>query len=430
MFYEIPMKNKLTYKVWPEAEKSIPAIDIESNKHICIPMINDNILIIGKTGFGKSTLTKKVVNKFLEDEQDQFTVFLDVKDDFREYMRREDKAVCFADNAANFNLFRWNLVKEIRQSEDWESELEAISSMLFSDLSADSKNRFWIEAAKSVFKAYIKTILYCYKNSPSNRQLIDGLKYMSKKQLINHIAEYKPNSNVLRDYFGYTPNEPYKEPKRTGDIMAFLNIVSEKITGPFYSEDGTDTIHDFLDGKYGKRLFLVYDYSKRASSNIFFRLILYKIIENRLSQNVDRSKKILLVLDEAPALETDFGLMQAATLARGNNLQIILGTQSLEKLYCIAPELNAEHITNASLAGFPTIISFSPGDPETINMLQEIFGNRKKYLVSFGISRYSQPVSEIKTEPIVTAEDLSSLGIGECYIKIRNAEPQRVKILL
>ncbi len=428
MFYEIPAKRN--YCAWPEAKKSIGGVNVYTNEYIRIPIISDNILIVGKTGFGKSTFTKKTVDKFLEDENNQLTVFLDVKNDFREYIRGNDKAVCFTNNNEGMNVFRWNLISEIRQSDDWESELEEISGMLFSDLMNDGKNRFWVEAAKSVFKAYLKTILYCYKNSPSNKQVIDGLKYMSKKQLISHIAEYRPNSNVLRDYLGYSPNEPYKEPRRAGDVMAFLNTVLEKFIGPFYSNDGTDTVHDFLDNKYGTRLFLVYDYGKRASSNIFFRLILHKIIENRLSQQVDRDKKVLLVLDEAATLECDFGLMEAATLGRGNNLHVILSTQSLEKIYCIAPELNAEHITNAALAGFPTIVSFSPGDPLTVDKLQKIYGNRKKQFVSLGISRYSQPSVEIKTEPIVTAEELSSMGIGECYVKIRDADPQRVKILL
>lgn len=434
MFYEMPnARNKQPKDMWPQSDKYISARTINTNEYVDIPLINDNILIIGKTGFGKTTLTKKITEGFINVEEEPFSVFLDVKDDFRQYIRPEDKAVCFVNSFNNiYNIFKWNIIKEIRQSDDWESELESIADVLFSDLSADSKNKFWVSAAKETFKGYLRTILYRYTNNPPNRTVFSGMKYMSLKELLTHIAEHKPNSHILRDYFGYDINnsDKYIQPKRAGDIMAFLSTVLQRFTGSFFSDDGQDTVHDFISGNYGKRLFLIYDYSKKASSNIFFKMILSKIIENRLSQTVDRSKKFLLVLDEAGVLETDFGLLQGATLGRGNGLQIILSSQSIEKLYCIAPALNAEHITNASLSGFPTIISFSPGDAETINKLQQIFGNKRKQIISMPISRYSQPTNEIITEPIVTAEELSNLDVGECFVKIRNAEPERVKILL
>lgn len=434
MFYEMPrQKNKHSKDMWPKSTKYIAAKSVSTNEPADIPLISDNILVLGKTGFGKTSLIKKITEAFISDDNAPFTVFLDVKNDFRGFIKPNDKVVCFADSPNSFNTFKWNMIREIRQSSDWEAELESIADMLFLDLAVDARNKFWTEAGKGTLKAYLRTILYCYKNNPSNKAVLDGLKYMSLTELLSHISKYQPNSYILRDYFEYDARrtKEYKPPRKVGDILSFLSTVTQRFIGPFQSADGQDTVQDFVNGLYGKRLHLVYDYSKQASSNVFFRLILRKLTEFKLSQKtVNRSKKFLLVLDEASLLECDFGLVNAALLGRGNNLQIILSTQSLEKLYCIAPQLNCEHNTNALLSGFPTTISFAPGDAETINKLQAMFGNKKKQIINMPLSRYSAPITEIINEPIVTAEDLSSLDIGECYVKIRNTEPECVKIIL
>lgn len=120
-------------------------------------------------------------------------------------------------------------------------------------------------------------------------------------------------------------------------------------------------------------------------------------------------------------------LPPTVTLGRGCNLQVILTTQSLEKLYSAAPEMNREHITKASLAGFPSIVAFHPGDGGTIEILMKLFGNVRKQILTMPMSRYGQPQSQYVFEPKVSEEDLSSLDIGECYVKIRAANPVRVK---
>ena len=166
---------------------------------------------------------------------------------------------------------------------------------------------------------------------------------------------------------------------------------------------------------------------------LFTVYFLKNIILERLSQRVDRSKSVLMVLDEITELEHDFGLMQGVTLGRENKLQIIVSTQSIEKLYLLAPNLNgskSEHYTNAMLAGFPVLISFQLGDPNTIKTFQTFYGNKEKYKMIMPISRYSMPEIKLETEPIVPDEDFASLKRGECYIKIGDAEPERVQLLV
>lgn len=431
MFYEAmnSLENRQEEK-WPAAKEYISGKKIPEGHRVNIPILEENICCVGVTGFGKTSAVQQIVDVTLSSPKDIFAVFLETKRDFRKYITSRDKVIAFSNTEENYEYFQWNMIAECRKAKDPYSVLDSIAALLFSELLLDGKNKFFAQGSMDIFKGYIKTILQCYQNCPCNKALIDGLKNMSYMQIIEHLLRYAPNQNIVRDYFGYDINHPehYNMPKRAGDLMAFLSSVLNKFGGTFCSGTGMDTIHDYLDGKYGKRLFLIYDYSKRASSNLFFRFFLQRMIEEKLAQDADNSRRLLLILDEAPVLEGDFGLMEAVTLGRGCNLQVILTTQSLEKLYGAAPELNREHITKASLAGFPFIMAFHPGDGGTIELLMKLFGTARKQILTMPMSRYGQPQSQYVSEPKVSEDELSSLNIGECYVKIRAADPVRVKL--
>ena len=430
MFYEnIRQFQECPEERWPKSAYYLAANTLPEGRYVEIPVTDDNYLLLGTTGYGKTTMTCAITDECLKHSEDTLAVFLETKRDFRRYIRPRDLVVSVSEEIGNYRFFKWNMVAECRKSKEPEFILNAITRHLFADLKEDKRNLFFSEGAQNIFKGFIRTILYCYANNPGNKSVIDGMKHMSYQQLIEHLLKYKPNASIVRDYFGYDAAHPerYEMPKRTGDLMAFLTGVLEKFSGTFYSEDGTDTIYDFLHSKDG-RLFFVYDYAKRESSNVFFRLFLQHIIEERLGQNADISKKLLLVLDEAPVLEADIGLMQAATLGRGCNMQLIVTSQSTEKLYCIAPEINGEHVTRASFAGFSNLITFHPGDKESIEFTQKLFGTVRKQITVMGWSRYQPAATQYAVEPLVSEEDLVSLDVGECYIKIRAVPAVRVKI--
>ena len=78
----------------------------------------------------------------------------------------------------------------------------------------------------------------------------------------------------------------------------FLQNVLDKFDGTFLSADGQDTIHDFLHGQYGSRLFLLHDYKSRSSSKLFERYFLAHIGDELLSQSSDLRCGMLWVLDK------------------------------------------------------------------------------------------------------------------------------------
>lgn len=426
MFYDLTEKPE-GFRKWPQSRVVIPCRRL--GQCISFPVTPHSMLVNGKIGRGKTTFVKEFVSERLRDSSVK-AVFFEIKaGDFSGmFMEPEDKMIAWnADHCSPEQLFQWNMVKDIRDSADWEAELNQLGGILFEDLLEDPRNRLWAEGAKQTFTGFLKTILHCYGNNPPNAAVIRSMRNMSRMELLVHLAMYPGNRSLLRDYFEYDPDDTtgYTMPKKGMDIFFFLQDVLGRFNGSFLSETGTDTIADFLSGGYS-RLFVSYDYSKKDSLIPFIRYFLKKIILEKISLHSRKDQPVLMVLDEISELEHDFSLMQGATVGREYGLQIILSTQSLEKLYSILPSDQGEHYLNAALAGFPILVTFQPGDPQSIETLQKLFGKRRVQTMTMPLSRYEKPVIMTELHPIVQDEDFAALGVGECYVKLLSAEPERI----
>lgn len=437
MLYELPKAMTIRIPVWPEGIGSVPA-KLPDGTVTAVPVMGEtNILITGTTGSGKTVCTKKIVHIQKQARPQTKGVFFQIKpDDFTsEFMRPGDKIITFSPNAARKEAhFRWNQVKEIRQSADPEAEMKAIGNSLFGHLLEDARNRLWAGGARDMYIGFHRVIVDCYKDCPSNGEVIRTLRGMEIKKLLRYLAKHPRNHSLLRKSFGFdpaSPDAPYTPPRRAEDILFFLNDVLEMWGGNFASMDGTDTIHEFLHGEEsrGTNLFIQHDLSQEEASRPFELYFLQKIINDKMSPSANISSPVLLVLDEADKVGGNFGLTKAATLGRGYGLQTIVSTQSLESLFALSPTENREHTTNAMLSGFPVMIAFHGGDPNTIATLQTLFGNQRKEITTLGISRYSSPLTKSEWEPIVPDAEFAALGVGEAYVKIMSYLPQKVIML-
>lgn len=435
MFFELPQKKDPTAN-WPKTNHGIKALQKDGSLiTVPIPAEVVNTLVVGVSGNGKTTFTKKFIDAKLKENPNLFCVFFQVKpDDFTgEFLRPNDKVITFNEKLYPNNCFKWNLVKEVRTcpKDEWETVLEEIATILFADLLADRRNMIWSDAAKAAFKGFILVLLYCYKNNPSNGKVISAMKNMPRKEFLSFLAKYTPNHSFLKDSFGYDPAQAndYQLTRRASDIFFFLNNVLERFGGTFAS-DGEDTIYNYLQGGYGKRLFIAHDHKTKDSAKYFEQFIFKYIGNEMLSQSSDfQGHQMLWILDEIDKLEADIHLTQVITLGRQFGLQTVVSTQSLESLFAIAPEFQGEHTTKAALAGFGMIVAFHPADPFTRQTLQGLYGKRIKQTVTFPLSRYETPRIDTQWQPIVDDHDFASLGIGECYIKLYASDPVRCKIL-
>lgn len=434
MLYELPAFLRAPSPNWPAGTGSIPAI-MPDGRAAELPILNASMLITGTTGFGKTVFTKAAAHVLFDAEPRLKGLFFQTKpDDFTsEFMEPNDKIITYSACAEHpENHFHWNMIKEIRQSADKEAEMKQMGNCLFGHLLQDSRNRLWAGAARDTFIAFLRIIVDCFQDCPSNGRVIQFLRSSSLTELLNYLSRHPRNHSLLKNTFGFEPLHPdsgYRAPRKAEDVMFFLNDVLELFSGNFASADGQDTVCDFLQGKHYRNLFIQHDVSQEEASRPFELYFLKKIVDDKM-RATGINAPVLMVLDEVDKVGGDFGCTKAATLGRGYQLQLMLSTQSLENLFALAPDNNREHASKAMMAGFPVLVAFHGGDPGTITSLQTMFGSKHRETTVLGISRYAAPVTKSDLEPLVTDTDFASLGIGECYVKILSCPPQRVKLAM
>lgn len=440
MLYEIPFRIKEQLPNWEYGVGNISA-KLPNGMAIDLPVLEaTNVLTVGVTGTGKTrSYTLPAARLLLSANPQTKGVFFETKRTFLDaFMEDEDKVVAYDASIVPIrNLFQWCLIKEIRQARDKEAEMRQVAEVLFSDLLVSAENnRAWIESARNTFIAVLRTIVDCYPDSnTSNWDLINALRNMTVIELLAYISKHPRNHSLLSKDFGYAvkSKDSYVPTRRATDVMFFFNTVLETFGGSFESK-GQDTIHDYLNGAYGRNLFLLHDLATAESSRPFIVYFLKKIKDEKMSLTSTFKEPMLWCMDEADKLadggkSADFGLFQAATLGREYGLQILLTTQSIENLYGLAPGFN-EHIAKGGLAGFPVMLSFRPGDATTISTLQTLYGLTRNNITTMPLSRYDHPIVKNELEPIVSEADFASLKTGEAYIKIKSSTPQKVSIVL
>ncbi len=415
---------------------ALPMMDLERKRQTSLTIdLNGNVYINGVIRYGKSVFTKQLVRKLeAKANPDTKVVFFDVKNDtdnyLHEFYQTGDKVICYSDalEKQGYDCFKFNLIRELRQAEDPETELKEIVEILLEDsMSESGDGKFFWQAAGQIFQGFVNTVLHAYGDCPSNRIIIQDMKGVSIEQLKTHLLKWPGNANIVRDYLG--GGEKGEMSRMTQSIMACFSELLDVFRGNFCI-DGEDTITDFLAGKYGGRLFLEYDYASKASSNKFFRYFLHKIIQSKLSREADSLQKIVMVLDEVSVLDAPFSLTDGLLVGASQGLQIILCSQSIERLYGISHVKNIEHSTNAILSGFSTIVTFHTGDPESERKLQEIFGERYIERVQLPLSRRDFAKQEVLREKWLTSEKLAKMGVGEFFAKRKEKDPVHGRLIL
>lgn len=442
MLYDLPANiSKTQLPQWPVGTGSIPA-EFSDRIEIGVPIYKGvNYLSLGVVGTGKTTsFIVPAAKGLLNSDPAMRGVFFEIKRTFIDFfMEPEDKVITHDPNAVpSNNLFVPNIIKEIRQSADREAEMRDITEFLFDELLKNAnQNRAWVEAARNSFIGVLRTIIDCYPDAnTSNWTLVNALRRMSTHELLSYLARHPRNHSMLRKDWGFDPKHPeqYTLTRRSADISFFLNQALERFSGSFeMKSEHANTIHDWLNGHYGRNLFFLYDLTSSQVSRPFFLYYMKKIKDYKLSNFANNTPPILMVLDELDKMAdrgctADWGLFQAANLGREYNLQILFASQSLENLYGLSPDFN-EHIVMGGIAGFPVTVAFRQADPVSTQRLQTLFGSEYKEHIVMPASRYAAPVVQNDIQPIVTDTEFASLKTGEAFIKIMDDYPWKVRFI-
>lgn len=399
---------------------------------------NGNTLVVGSPRTGKTVFIRNMAAKLREAYSDELFIFMDVKQDYifdKRLYREDDYIVTYHMLKSDYKLFQWSIITEAWQSDDAKAEIKEIVETLFESLPGQGENQMFVESAKLAFEGFLypfvkklkirqsrgKTITL--EDIPSNAQIIDFYNRLNFQGMRKWIGSVDEQKKLCDEVLPVLPNG--LPTKYAQSVLNIIRIFVSLFDGNFCGKK-KDSVHDFMASS-GKAMFLEFDYSKQRSSAAFFRLFLKKIIQEKMALHSPyRNKKIYLILDESAVLRGDFDLVNALNIGAGDGLRIVVACQSIDHLSMQAPKELNEHFAQAMIAGFSNIICFRPSDGNTVHAVQEKFGKADIERMVLPVDRYQPATVTVSNDYIVNAEQLTSLGLGDAYVKLKADRPIKI----
>jgi len=437
----------MAYSVFDYGRRNIclPKSDIYLNardgkgRHISFPIgdniQNGNTLIVGTTRTGKTVFIRNMAARLRVTYPDALFLFMDVKQDYisdQRLYRTGDYAVSYNEMKGGYKQFQWSIIEEALLSRNPYSEIKEIVEILFESLPGQGDNQIFVESAKLAFGAFLNVFVYRFKNNidvslhrhvPCNAEVIDVYNRMSFEDLRKWIKAMKSQSRLCDEVLPADNNG--RPSKYAQSVLSIIRVFTEMFDGNFCGTK-KNSIRAFLD-TYGTAMFLEFDYGKQRSSAAFFRLFVKKIIQEKMAlESPYKNKKIYMFLDESSVLRGDADLVNALNIGAGDGIRIILACQSTDHLYMQAPNQLNEHYGQSMLAGFSNVICFRPSDGNTVNTIQEKFGKADIERMVMPVDRYQPAIVSVTNDYIVSSQQLTSLGLGHAYVKLKSETPIRI----
>lgn len=249
---------------WPSAKNYIPAARTSSGIRVNIPVVAGNKLIVGKIGCGKTTLVKEMISADINDEDTYLFGFEVKQGDYSEpFMRPGGLIISYRDIPGKEDkMFKWGMVREIKESEDPESEIKKMAAFLTLHLKKDPSKEIWAQGAAETFEGFMNTIIHCVDGTPSNYDVVQRMRTMSTVNLLKFMSHYKPNKSLLEKYYHFNSRwgignseetkrklSEYKVPQVGSDILVFLQNMLSSFGGSFLSKDGKHAKFEELFGE-------------------------------------------------------------------------------------------------------------------------------------------------------------------------------------
>ena len=398
-------------------------------------MQNGNTLAVGTARTGKTVFLRNMAAKLREAYPNALFVFMDVKQDYindRRLFRAHDYVVSYYAMHGCFRQFQWSWIEEALCSREPYAEIKEIDEILFESLPEQGQNQIFVESAKLAFCAFLNAFVdhllkgakpFTQEDVPPNAEVIalyNRMNFQDKRRWIKSV----PSQAVLCDET--LPADKNGNPTKYAEsVLSIIRVFISMFEGNFCG-NGRDSLCGFL-GMDGSAMFLEFDYSKQRSSSALFRLFLKRLIQQKMALTSPyRHKKLDLFQDESAVLRGDADLVNALNIGAGDGIRIILACQSIDHLYMQAPSQLNEHFGKAMMAGFSNVICFRPSDSNTINAVQEKFGKADIEKMTMPADRYQAADVFSVNDYIVSSEQLTSLGLGDAYAKLKDGTPIKV----
>lgn len=364
--------------------------------------------LLGRPGVGKTVLLLQVIEEVLRRKKKM--LLYDYKSDFMNIFYDKDRDFIF--NPIDKRGVNWNVFDEIKTDFD----IESIAGSLI-PTPADSKDKYWTDAARGVFAGVLKYLFVKFKH-PNHRLLWDTL-CKSPNELYEICKEAKNGSDKF-----LTPTMQGVSPTVTSVISTLTqHTICFKYSANDNPEGKKFVISDWLNSDDSSILFIINYPEIQDTLSPFISLFIDLFSKKALNLEDSKERRLFMFLDEFGTLKKLPTLIQILTAGRSKGISFWIGIQDVGQIDNTYGKETRSTMLNA--CGIAVIYALS--DAETAKAMSEKLGKKESISKkeSFNLSAKNEAQSLSQSEEksdkdIVTPSELINLPTLTAFVKIPN----------
>lgn len=324
----------------PEREKAIVFGDVVPATMLAgapypYSLENRALFCIGSAGSGKSQIIKELIYGVRKrGGRDKF-VFYDRKPEYLPMFYREgDVVLCPAD----LRHRNWDMFAEI----EGEQDIDGVIKSLIPPGSGDTKDKFWIDSARAVFRGVIVWLLNAQREAyergetpfekPSNEELVKFLAQTSSDPLkLWNVLKTRPDTAFIASCLNCAERP---QSGTANSIIASLTSYTLSFTRPEVAERGNFSMREWLrsDKTEGQAVFLANPAKYGDNYESYFTMILNLALSEMISLPNDNDRRVWFIIDEFGSLMRLGSVIRLLAEGRSKGACTIIGTQDIAQM--------------------------------------------------------------------------------------------------
>ncbi|MEN8153453.1 MAG: type IV secretion system DNA-binding domain-containing protein [Acidobacteriota bacterium] len=377
-----------------------------------------HFLLLGSTGTGKTVLLNQIIGQSVKRQEKISTpersIIYDIKGELlSKHYRPETDRIFYPFDKRSVG---WNFMNEVRSYADF----DVLSTSLF-EPPKDSKDSYWYNAARDIFRAGLYYLFWKHSEKKNNRKVKNSEIWDFFTLPLGKINKILSEHLPVREKGALKHIESVDSPQAS----SVISVLQERISffKYIYDIEGDFSFRDFISGDGNGNIFLM---NIKQNDSIFKPLITFVIdimIRETLSlRDIVKpdERRINFFIDEFGSLGRMTSVFDFLTMARAKGGALFVANQDLGSVSDIYGRDKKETFFN----NFNTNFIFMLNDPATAEFLSRAFGEQE--LIQKSGDRQISPNSlgdtythreQYKINKVILPSQFICLKPFSCYFK-------------